>query len=393
MLRNMLGIMSFQAVCPSAENFINALKASNISCTNIRVEKGLVLGEVVSVQAKGLAALARDQRSQISFTGRRGLRFKIQRYHQRMGVLIGIAAAAAIIFYFSNIVLKIEIQGNQNISSERLMDLLEESGIAPGKFIPAMDLTQAEKKIKASDRELAWVGLRSSGGRIVLEVDEMTPHEKVLPAHIPCNIVASRDAQLIKAEVYSGKLVPRIGEGVRKGDLLVSGADTDIHGLSTVTHANASVIGQYTEKQCFTQAMAQQAMIPTGEVIRRNSLTFFGLEIPLFLGREPKGDFECDESKTGLSFFQIDLPVGITRRSYQLLEAREKTYTPEEAEEMALQQMEEYEEVFYRDIQIIKKQTQKIQTDTTVSIIVTYVLEGEIGTNVEIILKEEKTEK
>ena len=71
----------------------------------------------------------------------------------------------------------------------------------------------------------------------------------------PCNIVASRDAQIKNVRLYSGMLVPMVGDGVKKGDIIVSGVVDTKYGRSFYVHSIGEITGIYTEKMTFSKPL------------------------------------------------------------------------------------------------------------------------------------------
>ena len=267
------------------------------------------------------------------------------------------------------------------------MSLLNDNGITYGKFIPNLDYLNAERNIMISMKNIAWVGIRNTGGRVVVEVDEMVKSPEIVPLNVPCNIVSTKDAQIINAKVYCGKLIPKVGEGVKKGDIIISGATTDKRGKSSILHAQGEIIGQYKEKMVFTQNFQEEVTILSGEEINKKEFQFFGIKIPLFLGEKVQGEFEYEESTTYFSFFNITIPVGITHEVYRPFTKIIQSYDEIQAEENINNKISDYEENFLKNSKILLKETQKNTKENQMQVIILYTIEGPIGINKEFMAK------
>lgn len=390
MFRNIMGIITFQAVGEDGSAFINTLKNSEVPCFHLRVSKSAVTGEIYRKHYGKVLSMGEKHRMQICILSCSGVRFRVIRYKKRMGILFGCLLSLFLVIYFSNIAVKIEISGNKTVTTAQLQETLKQCGIYPGAWIPSMDFDTAERKIQTSKPTISFAGIRSRGGRVVVEIKEGNSHETVIAKHIPCNIVANRDCQLVSAEVYGGSLIPAIGDGLKKGDLIVSGTYTDAHGESTTTHALARLTGRYLEKQFFSQNFEEYQTILTGEEAHKRSFYFFNLRLPFYFSTPELTQREANysEHQTSFSLFGMNLPVGIIRQHWYYKTSQAVVFTKEEAEEQVMQKMEDYEATFLADATILSKDIQKQITEKSINLTVSYHLEGEIGQNVEIVLND-----
>ncbi len=84
----------------------------------------------------------------------------------------------------------------------------------------------------------------------VVEVAERKKGEKSVapPRGTYANLTASEDAEIILPEINSGKSTVSVGETVRKGELLASGAITVGENGIRYEYASGEVSERYTEK-------------------------------------------------------------------------------------------------------------------------------------------------
>ena len=387
MFNDIRGVITFKAIGADLEDFINKVKSSKIPCFNIRSVDGAIIGKIYNKHYKELCYIATKQKIEISIESKKGLVYKAKRYKRRYGIIAGLIIATCFIFYMSNTVLKIEISGNVAIGDEQILSILNDNGISYGKFIPNLNYLNAERNMTTSMKNLAWVGIRNTGGRVVVEIDEMVKSPDVVPINVPCNIVATKSAQIINAKVYCGQLIPKIGDGVKEGDLLISGTAIDKKGKSTILHAQGKIIGRYEDKMTFTQDFQSEQNLLTGEELNKREFSFFGLKIPLYLGGQVDGEYEYNESTTNFSFFNITLPIGITHQTYRPFKNQIVTYTKDEAEAEIQQKILNYEENLLKNQIIISKEIQKSDDKNQMQIVVLYTLEGEIGISKELMAK------
>lgn len=387
MFDNIRGVITFKGEGISIENFINCIRENKIVCFDLKVIKGEVYGKIYRRDFKRVKEIAIKNSICLSIEKKKGVVFKVIPYKRRYGVIVGVIFSLALITFLSNIVLKIEINGNKAVPTEHILSLLNDYGICEGKFIPSLNYPSVERNILISDNRIAWIGIRNIGGRVCVEVDEIVKSPSIIPQNVPCNIVASKPAQIIDIKAYNGKVLINRGEAVKEGQLLISGAYTDKRGKSVTLHANGEILGQYSEKDVFSQPLCEEIKTTTNE-INKNELKFFGMKIPLYFKKDiDSEEYECDEYTNNFSFFSMKLPVGIVHQRYRPIKKITTTYSEEEATKLLDQKVADFENNFLKDKKIISKEIQKSVTKDEVKYSILYILQGEIGKQQEFISK------
>lgn len=389
MFDNLRGIVTFEAVSPDREAFINRVKESGASVSALRCKGEKLFGEAYRADFPILRRIASENGAQISICRRKGGIFTAKKYRRRSGILAGIILAAALTAYLSNTVLSIEIYGNETLTDKQIEAALNECGIRIGAFIPGIDMREAERRIVSSIDDIMWVGIRSSGCLIQAEVSEADKPPEMTPLSSPCNVVSSRDAQIVAIRnVHMGMLIPMLYDGVKKGDLLISGTVENGKGGVYYAHAMGEIIGRYSEKANFTQPYSED-ILQYKEKITRKTLNFFGLKIPLYVGKNNFGQYEYDESVTYLQIFNIKIPVSIIYSEYKLYETEREEYSPEKAKRMLEEKIKLYEANFYgeEEVEIIDREVYFSESGEGMTAAVKYTLEGDIGVTREIMAK------
>lgn len=389
MFDNLRGIVTFEAVAPEREAFINSIKASGASVEDMRCKGEKLFGETYWADFPILRRVAAENGVQISVCRKRGGIFTAKKYRRRFGILAGVLLAAALVAYLSNTVLSIEIYGNERFTDKQIEAALNECGIHIGAFIPGIDLRAAEQKIVSSIDDIMWIGVRSSGCLIQAEVAEADKPPEMVPTNTPCNVVSARDAQIVAIRnVHMGMLIPMLHDGVKKGDVLISGTVENGKGGVYYAHAMGEIIGRYSEKVNFSQPYSRE-VLRYKEKITRKTLDLFGLKVPLYVGKNDFGQYEYDESVTYLQIFNIKLPVGIVYSEYKLYEEETEEYSPEKAKELLAEKIRLYEANFYgeEEVEIVDREVFFAENGEGMTATVKYTLEGDIGVTREIMAK------
>lgn len=311
---------------------------------------------------------------------RNGAVFAAKKYVKRFGFYFGAAAIAALIFIFSNTVMKVKIVGTDDPElQQEIRALLREEGVHGGSYIPSLNYLELSAKLFVTNEKISWVSMGNIGSVVYVNVYENTPKTSVENMRIPSNIVSERDAVIVNAEVRVGLLEVLIGDAVCKGQILVSGIVEHRSGLAKYYHSYAKIIGRYEETVEFQQKFTENSTY-SGEKIYCRSLNFFELELP-FPQKKPKSDTRYSErsSYKPVKLFGFTLPFGVTDYEYTELLEDVKTYTEAEAFAAAYKKADNYENNILADVTIVDKSVTETQTDEGVVVSIKYVIEGEIG--------------
>lgn len=201
--------------------FVNAMHAAGICCKKQRCEENIYQFRFYAKHRKAVEQLAQTYHVQLTLTPRKTLQQFLHQYRFRFGIPLGILFSAALIFYCSNIVMEIDVTGEETASILEIKAVLEDCGVQRGSWIPGIDFAHCEHTLRTTMDELAWVGMRHTGNRLVVEVMERTPEPEMQNTRKPSNIIASQDGQIVSVSIYRGQLMKIVGDPVQKGDLLV----------------------------------------------------------------------------------------------------------------------------------------------------------------------------
>ncbi len=372
--------------------FINGMQHAGICCRKQHCKGDTFFFVCEKRNCGAIKKLAEGYGVTLAFTLRPTLSAFLFRYRFRMGIPIGILLSGAFLFYCSNIVMKIEIIGNELATETEILAILEEQGVRSGSWIPSISFSTCEHAIRAGVEEFAWVGMRHTGNRLVIEVMEADPTPEMLEERIPSNLIASVDGQIVSVSVACGQLMKLVGEPVKKGELLVSGVTTDLTGHTTIRHALGEIIGQYEQTQQFACAYIQEANLPTGEKESLSYFDFFTWHIPL--GRKTDAPQNCIRtgSHSWFSFLGKELPLGIYRETRQICQVKTVTYTKEEAEQNLTEQEQRYQENFLKEVELLDKKIAVLETENGLVWDVTYTLQGNIGVQQELWIRSGETD-
>lgn len=385
MFRSLRGVIKLEISGYGYEKLLNDMNENSIPCFNVKSEKENLYLEIYKKNLSMVKSICQKHDLGIKLLSQKGIIFRILRYNKRYGVIAGILLFLVISFFLSNTVLKIDITGNETVSDEKIIDFLKRNDIDYWSFIPGIDMDNMGRKLYIEFNEISWATVRNSGGILIVDIREGTDKPDMVPINQKCNVISDKDAQIIGIKVYSGTPAVSEGDGIARGDVLISGIVTDKFGKSQAVRADGEITARYTEEISFYQPLNSVSLTECGK-IENKSLYLWGKN--LYQRNDiPEDKMIKTVSRTNdFSIFSIKLPIGISTDTYYLYEYKEITDTPISAEEKCIEKIKDYEEIFYSDKIIYNKEVIRENDNKGVKIRVIYTIDSKIGVKQNIIV-------
>jgi similar to stage IV sporulation protein len=380
LLDHLRGIIEFTIVTDSPEELINRIRLSSVSAKKLKAADGCLTGECYGFDKASLEKIALSAHSEFIETGRRGFIFVLSKYRRRYGVLAGVIAAILMVFFLSNITMRINIYGNETMSDAEVLSVLGDAGIRIGSYLPNISLARVEREIVSNVEGVAWAGIKRSGPIVSVEISEMTKKPEITPTNMPCNVISAKNCQIVKINsVPMGMLVPMLYDTVKEGDILVSGVITGKLANTYYVHAMGDITGRYTERITFNESFTHRT-VDYGSKFTRRSLWLFGLKLPLAPAINEPENAEVNEELSYFNLFNLSLPVGIVNTEIRPYTMTEEELTPDAANTLLLEKVARYEENFFHDegVNIVSKDIIYTPVEGGLSVTVSYVLEANI---------------
>ncbi|MBT9172855.1 MAG: hypothetical protein DDT21_01241 [Syntrophomonadaceae bacterium] len=168
-----------------------------------------------------LAPLARKTGCRLRIMRKAGWPFFYRRLRRRRGLFLGAGLFVFLLYFFSSFILFIRVEGAETLGRERIMAAAEKAGLRTGLPKSGLDKERLAAAMLLLEPELAWVGINIQGTSLVIEVVEKSrpPAGDERPAHL----VAARDGLIVDLLLITGEPRVRLGETVRRGQLLIEG--------------------------------------------------------------------------------------------------------------------------------------------------------------------------
>lgn len=360
--------------------FLDDLRNSRVQFYGLVYNKDKLYGYVRSFDYELLKKKAGEYDYKTEKISRKGLWYSSGKLRSRIGIVVGFLATVMLICFLCTRVMIIEIGGNKELSRERIIDLLSDVGLGYGSSISSADLRAAEHKILSMEKKIEWIGIRNIGSRLIVEISEITNAPEINLKNTPSNIIAMYDAQITQVRLYSGMLIPMIGDGVKKGDIIVSGVVDEKYGEYHYVHSIAEITGIYSKCVTFSVPFITEESLQT-DVVRKKGISIFGKRFYYLCDGNVTGEYEYIENEKNFSVGKIVLPFSLIDVEYKIKDTVITERNEEEILELISQKTEAYEENFIAsDVKLLDKKTEQFTDEKNISVKITYTLEGEIGT-------------
>ena len=294
----------------------NLLMENGIPCRDFtRGERWLSVCVSRRFSARLLAA-CREAGICLEEASREGLPAVVSRYRRRWGLMVGAILASLLLFASSRVVWDVRISGNAALDDETVRQMLAECGLESGARLSRLDTDLIEGRLLLAHREICWVSVNLRGTTAYVELLETARGQRDEAGAV--NLVASRDGRIERIEAYDGHVLVKVGDVVRAGELLVSGAyDEGLFG-PRVTNARGAVYARTVHTFSVDIPLDYEEKVYTGRVGREIYVKFFSKRIKVFANTgnlHTTCDIIYENGEFGLVNFP-KLPIGYDKTTY-----------------------------------------------------------------------------
>ena len=330
------GSITARVTSSSVADLFNICMRYELSIEGLGFDEKYFYFKCSIVTYRKIATSCRFNNIKLEPVKRSGLPSLLFDYRNRIGLLIGTACAALIIVFSSRFLWGIEVNGNVRMTDEAIKTILSENGIEVGKPLKSLDVNNAENSIMLANEDIAWISVNISGNVASVEVKETDKRQESTEKQY-ANLVAKCDGEIELIEVFDGNSVVKIGDVVKKGDILVNGVyETSPAGIR-YSYSRGKIFAKTVHDITVKIPFEGEQKVYTGRKWEEKYIKFFSNDIKVFSNAGKTGEC-CDiiYSNDMLGFFgKGSLPIGIGTVRYLEYETKSCTVDSETAMNMA----------------------------------------------------------
>ena len=388
LIKYIFGYINIKVEGYFVEKFINKCINENIFFWNVKRERSTMAYMNVGIKDfKKLCEISKETKCKVNIIEKKGLPFFLHRYRKRKVFFILIILISLILFILSKFIWNIEIKGLDNISKSEVISMLEREGVKVGELKSKINTQKVINEIRLEREDIAWVGITIQGTNAIIEVVEADSKPEIINEEEYCNIVATKDAQIVKISAQNGIPVVTTDDVVTKGDILIAGWIDGKYTGTRYVHAEGDVKAKvwYTEKE--QVALNQVVEKDTGNSEEKYKIKINNFTINLFktLSKFKKYDTieTCNQIKIFSNFY---LPIEFIKIT-NIEKIEDKIiYGIEDARQIGIQKAsEKIEKQLNNEQEILQKYVNTYVNSDFVEVEVTYEVLENIGTKEKIV--------
>lgn len=222
LLYYILGYVNIVVEGFSIERFINTCISKRIFFWSTVRKKSTVFSACIGINSyREVVKIAKKNQCKIKIVKKCGLPFLLNKYRKRkiFGIMLCFIIMAMIASY--NFIWNIEITGIDEIKQTEILEYIKSEGIDIGKYKNNINLQNTINKIRILRDDVAWIGMEIKGTNLLIEVVEADEKPEIINKDEYCNIVATKDAIIVKANAQNGTPLVKEGDTVKKGEILI----------------------------------------------------------------------------------------------------------------------------------------------------------------------------
>ncbi len=284
-----------------AERFLNACRYRGIYLWGLRSVPGAYEMNITIRGFKELKPIIRKTGTKVVILKKFGLPFYLYRYRKRKIFFAGAFLFVFLVFWMSMYIWNIDITGNHARTDETILSFLKTRSVENGMPKSKVDCQRIVKDIRKEYDDVIWVSASVKGTRLMIKIRENEDSKDITASQdskseyeFPKDIIADRDCLLESAIVRKGVLTAKIGEKVKKGDVLVS--------------------GQVPVNNDAGEATAYQYHISDADLIGRTSLKYEDSYDHMYI---EKKDVSIQKEEYWVRFGKIRIGLGGIKNQYE----------------------------------------------------------------------------
>lgn len=363
------------------EQFINICNNKQIDLWNIKKENSIKIFANVQIgDFKRLKPICKKTKCKVKIQNKRGLPFVIRKYKKRKFFFVFLLLIILTIIILSNFIWNIEIESDADIPKEEILELAKSEGLEIGKRKGAIDAKAVINKIRLERDDISWVGIEIDGTNATIKLVKADEKPEIINDDEYCNIVADKNAMILKVSAQNGTPLVKEGDIVTNGDVIVAGWMEGKYTGKQYVHAQAEIQAKVWYTTTERVYLKETKKVETGETKNSYSVKInnFQINLPKSLPKFKKYD-TIEENKKLKLFSNFYLPFELVKYTYKEYKEEQVVYSIEEAKQIGIDRAKESLQDKIDGKKILDKQV-KVRAETDyIEVEVTYEVKENIG--------------
>lgn len=325
------------------EQFINICNVRQINLWNIKKENSVKMFANIQIgDFKKLKSICKKTKCKIKIQSKSGMPFVIKKYKKRKVFFIFLLLIVLIVFALSNFVWNIEIISDGDLPKEEIINIVKSEGLDIGKLKNTIDTKKIINQIRLKRNDVSWAGVEIVGTNAIIKLVKADEKPEIINDEEFCNIVADKDATILKISAQNGTPVVKESAEVKKGDILIAGWMEGKYTGKQYVHAQGEIQARVKYSSTEKVYLKETKKVETGESKTSYSVKInnFQINLPKTLPKFKKYD-TIEENKKIKLFSNFYLPLELVKYTYKEYKEETIVHSIEEAKKQGVSQATE----------------------------------------------------
>lgn len=284
------------------EKYLNFICRNKIPVYNVkRINNTKIEFCIDRKNLKKLKNIYRGHKFEVKIKQKTGVPFFIKRMYRYKSMLFSAIVSFFLLLSTTQFVTDIYIDSPEGIDKKLLRQELEECGLKPGVYKKTINRKIIRDHIMQKIDEVAYLSINVKGTNVFVTITKKDDEKTQTVKSNYCNIIASKNGIIEKVIARSGEAVVSIGDIVKKGDLLIQGANT-----SSMPEVWATTFYESVQKKSYIET----ENIKTGKSKNAYTLTFYDKKYKLIRNIKYK-DYVIENKTKEIKIGNYTFPVKI----------------------------------------------------------------------------------
>ena len=274
--KSLVGQYCVELVSSDIGQMLSAINSEGIVLQQVQFVDELHLRTTISrTQFPGLKQIITKRGEELNIQKRKGIFWKLCSLKKRPVLVLGLLFVLMLCLLIPSRILFVEVSGNSKIPGNYIIETAKKCGLDIFASRREVRSEKIKNTLLSEIPQLQWVGVNTSGciARISVREREEQPQNEAYP--LASSVITERDGIIQEITVLSGTPLCKVGQGVKAGDVLVSGY-TDCGLVIKLQQADAEVFA-YTFRDV-------EAVTP-GKILKRTAEQSKKRKIMLRIGK------------------------------------------------------------------------------------------------------------
>lgn len=248
--QSILGKVQIEMVCADPAAMLSRLCAIGVLLTDITIiDDFIVRGELTRKDYLRASIFLEKNGAVVRIIKQKGVYLTALKLKKRPFLLLSLVFLLFLSLFIPTRVFFIRVVGNTTVPTKLILEKAEISGVSWGASRLQLRSEKVKNMLLSQLPQLQWVGVNTTGCVAIISVQEKKVQEEISEEiNTVSSIIAVRDGIIRQCTVTKGTALCKIGQAVKKGQVLVSGY-TDCGIVIQATRAKGEIYAQTLRHQ------------------------------------------------------------------------------------------------------------------------------------------------